>query len=190
MRKMRRRPLVAAAETRTARAAPTIEQVVGHKILLLANLMSRAATARYRKLVGLPQVEWRIIALLGNMPAMGLTELAHRAGLDKSQICRGVNNLVRRELLDRSSDLGDNRAIRLSLTERGGAMFERLLGAAQERNSFLLGDLHAKERAAFLALLDRITERARLLVDHERLETRARRRHKSARGSKRRRAPK
>ena len=59
---------------------PRIEQVADHKILLLANLRSRGATARYRRLLGLPQVEWRIIARLGNMPPMGLTELAHRAG--------------------------------------------------------------------------------------------------------------
>src|ERR1039457_4187441 len=91
----------AAVSQANASSTPRIEHVVGHKILLLANLLSRSATARYRKLLGLPQVEWRIIALLGNMPPINLTELSHRAGLDKSQICRGVNNLVRRKLVVR-----------------------------------------------------------------------------------------
>jgi DNA-binding MarR family transcriptional regulator len=161
----RRQATLVAMPQSNASRAPRIERVVGHKILLLANLLSRGATARYRKLLGLPQVEWRIIALLGNMPPIGLTELAHRAGLDKSQICRGVNNLVRRKLAARSSDPDDSRAIQLSLTHRGGELFEKLIEAAQQRNAFLLGDLPARKRAIFLEAVEQLIVRARMMME-------------------------
>ncbi len=156
--------LVTVAKANTSRP-PRIEQVAGHKILLLANLLSRGATARYRKLLGLPQVEWRIIALLGNMPPMGLTELAHRAGLDKSQICRGVNNLARRKLVARGSDPDDSRAVQLSLTHRGTELFEKLIEAAQQRNAFLIGDLPVQKRAIFLDVVEQLISRARLMME-------------------------
>jgi DNA-binding MarR family transcriptional regulator len=146
---------------------PRIEQVAGHKILLLANLLSRGATARYRKLLGLPQVEWRIIALLGNMPPMGLTELAHHAGLDKSQICRGVNNLARRKLVARAGDPDDSRAVQLSLTRRGAELFEKLIEAALQRNAFLLGDLPVQKRAIFLEVMEQLIARARLMMESD-----------------------
>jgi DNA-binding MarR family transcriptional regulator len=162
---VRRQAALVALPPSNAGRPPRIEQVAGHKILLLANLLSRGATARYRRLLGLPQVEWRIIALLGNMPPMGLTELAHSAGLDKSQICRGVNNLVRRKLLARGGDPDDSRAVLLSLTNRGAQMFERLIEAAQQRNASFLGDLSAPKREIFLDVLEQLIARARLMME-------------------------
>ena len=108
-------------------------------------------------------MEWRIIALLGNMPPLGLTELAHRAGLEP--ICRGVNNLVRRKLVARGGDPDDSRAVLLSLTHRGAQMFDRLIEAAQQRNATFLGDLSAQKREIFLDELERLIARARLIME-------------------------
>ena len=138
---------------------------MGPNILLLANLLSRSATARYRKLLGLPQVEWRIIALLGNMPPMTPSELAHRAGLDKSQISRGVNNLIRRRLVTRGGDPDDSRAVRLSLNGRGRALFDTLIAEARQRTAFLLEGLPVDKRTMFLEVTEHLIGRARQMMD-------------------------
>src|SRR5262245_9789240 len=78
---------------------PRIDEFAGNKILLLGNLVGRSATIRYRRLLGLPQVSWRIVALLGAQPPMTLLELAARAGIDKGQVSNGVSDLVRRKLV-------------------------------------------------------------------------------------------
>ena len=145
--------------------AQGLEQLVGPNILLLANLLSRSATARYRKLLGLPQVEWRIIALLGNMPPMTLSELAHRAGLDKSQISRGVNNLIRRRLVTREGDPDDSRAVRLSLNGRGRVLFATLIGEARQRTALLLDGLPLDKRTMFLEVTEHLIGRARQMMD-------------------------
>jgi DNA-binding MarR family transcriptional regulator len=174
-----RRSRPSSKQTRTRRRSqganpllPRIDDFVGNKILLLANLVSRSATLRYRRLIGLPQVSWRIIALLGAQPPMTLHELVARAGLDKSQLSRGVSGLVRRQLVSRQPSTNDRRAIHLQLTERGIGAYAILLNGAYQRNEALLAGLSKQRRRLLLDLLDLLTNRARKLLKEEELVAR------------------
>lgn len=151
---------------------PRIDDFVGNKILLLANLVGRSATLRYRRLIGLPQVSWRIVALLGAQQPMTLHELVARAGLDKSQLSRGVSGLVRRQLVSRQPSPNDRRAIHLQLTERGIGAYAILLNGAYQRNEVLLAGLSKQRRRLLLGLLDLLTSRARKLLKEEEFASR------------------
>ena len=149
-----------------------IDEFIGNKILLLANLMGRSATIRYRRQLGLPHVSWRIIALLGGRPAMTLQELAGRAGLDKSQVCREVSGLVRRQLVSRQHSLDDRRERHLTLTERGASTYALLVSGARERHERLLRGISEPQRRLLLDLLDVLADRARELLTEEDLNAR------------------
>ncbi len=143
---------------------PSMDDIVGNKVLLLANLIGRSATLRYRRLIGLPQVGWRIIALLGAQPAMTLNQLSTRAGLDKSQVSRGITGLVRRQLVSRRTSPSDSRAVHIALTDRGVGAYAILINAATRRNEELLAGFSLARRRALLETLDLLSNRMRILL--------------------------
>jgi DNA-binding MarR family transcriptional regulator len=148
---------------------PRMDDIVANKILILANLVGRSATLRYRRLLGLPHVSWRLIALLGGRSPMTLHELAATAGLDKSQVSNRVSDLVRQQLVSRRISPDDRRAIKLELTERGVGTYAILINSARRRNEVLLAGVSRRRRRALLKLLDLLMDRARyLLADEER----------------------
>jgi DNA-binding MarR family transcriptional regulator len=147
-----------------AQLLPPMDNIIGNKVLGLANLISRSATLRYRRLLGLPQVSWRIIALLGAQPPMTLNQLSDRAGIDKSQLSRGISRLVKRQIVSRRTSPGDSRALQLALTDRGIGAYAILITAATRRNEQLLAGISRSKRAMLMSLLDRLTERARVLL--------------------------
>ena len=147
-----------------SKARRSIDETAGGKILLLANLLTRSAVRRYRRLLGLSQTEWRIVAILGARPPMTLNQMATRAGRAKSQLSRGVSGLVRRKLVSRTGDDSDGRSALLSLAPKGQAAYKVLIRSAAERNDFLLNGLSASDKAALLRMLDHVIERARLLA--------------------------
>lgn len=149
---------------RSSQAWTSTEDLPGSKIIVAANLIGRSAALRYRRLVGLPRLEWRIIALLGTRPPCTLKELTRRAGLDKSQISRGVASLVRRDLVRRAQSPRSNREIELSLSRDGVRLYRKLIADALVRSEELLAGLAAEERAQLDRLLDRLIERARRLL--------------------------
>jgi DNA-binding MarR family transcriptional regulator len=150
------------------------EALPGSKIIVAANLIGRSASLRYRRLLGLPRLEWRIVALLGERPPCSLNELARRAGLDKSQISRGVASLVRRGLVRREPSRRSQREVALSLSRKGRDGYRRLIAAALVRNEELLAAFSPAERSALDRLLDRLVERAHQLLGQD--QTRSRRR--------------
>ncbi len=141
-----------------------MDDIVGSKVLLLANLITRSATLRYRRLLGMPQVSWRILALLGSRPPITLNELSARSGIDKSQLSRGVTALVKKQLVSRRTSPTDSRAVHIALTDRGIGAYAALFAAASRRNEEMLKGLSAGRRRALLDLLDTVTERARMLL--------------------------
>ncbi len=156
------------AATRARDAAPrSVEKLVSHRVITLANLLRRSASLRYRRMFGLALIEWRIIAVLGAARSVSLNELARRAGLGKSQMSRGVAGLVARRLVSRATSARDNREIALALGPKGRAIFAALSRAADERNRALVAGLSRDDLRRLDALLDMLTEGARALLRAE-----------------------
>lgn len=146
---------------RSAEPPTSTEELVGSKIIVAANLIGRSAALRYRRLLGLPRLEWRIIALLGRRPPCSLNELSRRAGLDKSQISRGVASLVRRKLIRRAPSRRSNREIDLSLSPEGLKIYRQLIAVAAARSEELLAGFSSQEISVLDRFLDRLVENAR-----------------------------
>ena len=146
-----------------------IRDLLSYRVHVVANLLSRGAELRYRREFGVSLWEWRTIALLGaSDEPLSLGHLARAAGIDKSQMSRVVSGLARRRAVLRSTDPGDGRGIRLSLSASGKRLYEGLIRAAGERDAVFRNCLSKGEKEAFERVLAKLAGRARALIEEER----------------------
>jgi DNA-binding MarR family transcriptional regulator len=154
-------------KARTAGTPPQAPFVLSRRVMMLANLLRRAATLRYRRLLDLKPGEWGIVGQLGERAPRSLIDLADAMGLDKAQISRGVSSLVRQGLVTRKTNPRNSREVLIALTPRGRAANAIILEAGGRANKTLLADLSPRERRQLASLLDLFTHRAHELLSDE-----------------------
>ncbi len=145
-----------------------VTAMLSSRLMVLANLLKRGAILRYKRLVGLSEVEFGLVAELGRRPPMSVARLAAAVGQDKGQISRALAGLVERKLVSRVVNPRDNREVLVSLTPAGLAAHDALVAGALERNQRLLDGLGADELAALMVQVERLAERAEEMLATER----------------------
>ncbi|MGH7073322.1 MAG: MarR family winged helix-turn-helix transcriptional regulator [Stellaceae bacterium] len=140
---------------------------LSRRILVLANLLKRGGTIRYRRLLELSVGEWGIIGELSLRAPLNLNELAAGIGLDKAQISRSVTSLVKRGLVTREPNPDSNREVAINLTAKGRRSMARMMATAAAVNDFLLGEFSADERRVLSDQIDLLTTRAHELLARE-----------------------
>jgi len=159
---------MAKSSSRSPKAAPApVPFILSRRVMMLANLLRRAAALRYRRLLDLKPGEWGIVGQLGERAPRSLIDLADGMGLDKAQISRGVSSLVRQGLVTRKTNPHNSREVLIALTPRGNAANATILEAGGRANESLLAGLTARERRELAALLEAFTRRAHDLLDGE-----------------------
>ena len=121
--------------------------LVSSKVIRLANVLRRSSTLVYGRSFGLSQVEWRIVALVGEHAPVSLNALAELMGLDKGQTSRGVSALVARRLVLREYRR-EGRGIASRSRARGAQIYDELMTSALERNRVLLHGMSDAEKSA------------------------------------------
>jgi DNA-binding MarR family transcriptional regulator len=129
--------------------------------------VSRALARRYEHRFGVTIPQWRCLAVLGRARGLRAAQLGERARLDKVQTSRAVAGLVERGLVERAPDAADRRAVRLSLTASGEALYADLAAVALAWERELTDALGLSDRRA----LDRVLHKLDRALD--RLERRA-----------------
>ena len=147
-------------ETRGAVSDAPILETISSKLIVAANFLRRGAALRYRRLVGLPWVEYGIVAVLGRRKPITAAGLAELLGMDKAQLSRALSDLVRRKLVRRSANPEDSREVLVVLSEAGLEAHERMVRAGFERNAYLLANLSRDEIAQLDRILEELTRRA------------------------------
>jgi DNA-binding HxlR family transcriptional regulator len=143
------------------------DRLVSQRILVLSNLLRRAAGLRYRRparpagrRMGRDRGARPSVALHAERPGG-----PHRCRQD--QLSRTVSRLTARGLVRRKPNPRDNREVRLSLTPKGQDCHAGIMRAGRSANLSLLADLSARERKQLVALIERVTVRARDLLRAE-----------------------
>jgi DNA-binding MarR family transcriptional regulator len=145
-----------------------IRDLMSYRLHVVANLLSRGAELRYRREFGVSLWEWRTIALLGGAAEpQSLNDLAHAAGIHKSQMSRVVSGLAARKLVVRSANKADGRGVRLTLSRQGRTVYEGLIGAAVQRDSVFRNCLSPRESRVFEKALNKLALHARGLIQEE-----------------------
>lgn len=154
-------PSSAASAKREARL--NLDRFLPYRLSVLSNRVSGAIAKAYSDRFGLTIAEWRIMAVLGGTPALSAREVANRTAMDKVQVSRAVEGLVRARRVARSPDPGDGRVARLSLTTKGRAIYDEVVPLALHLEDVFLSALTPDERRAFDSALAKLARQAHLL---------------------------
>lgn len=142
---------------------PFQEEPLEHlwQMLRVVNLTIRPYYERVQKPYELPLPQYWILRCLRERPDITAQEISDFHGMRSMTVSRGVSQLVKKELIERTPDMLDKRRIKLNLTEKGTKLIEFLYERSLERDAFVFGDLSKQERLALNKTLKKISKRIR-----------------------------
>lgn len=130
---------------------------------------------------GITRREWRFIALLAALGEMAPSDLALRAGLDRSRTSKALMPLLAKKLIERRSQPGDRRRATVGLTPDGRALYDRIFPRVQRINTELLAVLSDGDVRLLARVLNTLRRRAVEIVRSDLVEAQADRRHGGSR---------
>jgi DNA-binding MarR family transcriptional regulator len=141
----------------------------GSPALLLTNFtpfrLNRLATGVndhlsdvYKRRFGLEIPEWHVIATVGPAWSCTAQHIADSTRMHKTRVSRAIAHLVKRGLIERTSNADDRREMELRLTKAGRAMYTELVPLALERERAMLACLSEEELRAVNEGLERLEE--------------------------------
>jgi DNA-binding MarR family transcriptional regulator len=125
---------------------------------LLAQIGAHAATRFAERLAALhlSPPEAGILRLLRRAPGISQQELSARLRIHPSRLVAILDNLEKRNLVDRKPNPQDRRLYSLYLTKDGSEILEQIGKLAHEHQDALLSTLSSDERGKLTELLHRI----------------------------------
>jgi len=101
---------------------------------------------------------YSVLTALCERPYRGQNALADAIGADKTRIIEVLDDLQERGLISREPDPADRRARLLAATARGRRLRDQVRRAIRKEEEQLLAALPARERDAFLRMLQSVSE--------------------------------
>jgi DNA-binding MarR family transcriptional regulator len=124
----------------------------------LAAGVSEHLSAIYKQRFGLEIPEWRVIVTVGPACSCTAQHIADSTRMHKTRVSRAIAHLVKRGLIERTSNADDRREMELRLTAAGRTMYAELAPLALEREQVLLSCFTAEELRVFNEGLERLEE--------------------------------
>jgi DNA-binding MarR family transcriptional regulator len=149
--------------SRAKKESLDLDRFVPYRLSVLSNRVSGAIARHYSDRFGLSIPEWRAMAVLGGTGGLSAREVAERTAMDKVQVSRAVESLMRAGRVRRRADSTDGRIMRLSLTARGRAIYDNVVPLALHLEDVFLSALTARERKALDALMTKLARQAHRL---------------------------
>jgi DNA-binding MarR family transcriptional regulator len=141
-----------------------LEHFLPYRLSVLTNRVSSAIARQYSDRFALSIPEWRAMAVLGGTEGLSARDVAERTAMDKVQVSRAIESLMRARRVQRQADASDGRIMRLSLTAKGRAIYDEVVPLALHLEELFLSALSPQERRALDALLTKLARQARLLA--------------------------
>ena len=136
----------------------------GHPAFLLAQLGAHAANQFAERLavLELTPADAGILRLLRVAAAISQQELSEKLRIHPSRLVAILDNLERRQLVERKPNPNDRRLYSLHLTRAGGEILERIGKVAREHQDALLAALSAADRKKLTDLLQQVADQQKL----------------------------
>ncbi len=145
----------AAPRRREQRRHLPLTDLIAFRLIHLADVISRAASAAYEKQHGINNSELRALIVLREQQPLSVGELSRRGRIDKAWVSRSLDHLGERGLVARTPHPTDNRMVLISLTPAGVAMIDRLAPIAWKRQKRLLSGLPRRDALKVIEILER-----------------------------------
>lgn len=139
---------------------------------ILLRLLGQSAKLAYSRVTGLANSDYLTLTHIARNAPLTLTDLTVLLDRDKSQVVRSLGRLVSSGHALLSQNRGPFSSI-VTLTPAGDEAYAAIVAEARRRDEILLSALSRTERRTFNAVVDRLTENALGLLDHERNPTTA-----------------
>jgi DNA-binding MarR family transcriptional regulator len=132
----------------------------GQPAFLLAQLGAHAANQFTERLgvLQLTPADAGILRLLRSAAGISQQELSERLRIHPSRLVAILDNLERRQLVERKPNREDRRLYSLHLTKDGGEMLERISKVAREHRDALLSALSGDDCKKLTELLQRVAD--------------------------------
>lgn len=134
-----------------------------------ATYMMNRITARYNATLraqisdlGLTTLKMRALAVLSIIEAPLISELAVYSVAEKSTLSRALDALEDDDLIRRSADPDDSRAIRVRITSAGQEAFEDVWPLMFEAYQAMFAGIEEDERHAFIGTLKKMLRNTRI----------------------------
>jgi DNA-binding MarR family transcriptional regulator len=124
----------------------------------IANKLSRGASQHYLRVHGIGIEIWRLLVLLAVEGSLSAQHASKVIGMDKASVSRCFKSMHSDGLIGLSLDEGDGRRRIATLTAKGRAIHDDILGIALEREKTLLGVLDPTEHEALIGILTKLHE--------------------------------
>lgn len=131
-------------------APRTILDLLNYQLHVLISFSTAGVTRLCERDFGVTRHEWGYIGLLAAFGPMAPSELALRAGMDRSRTSKALMPLLAKGLVERRSQPGDRRRAQVSLTPAGKRLYERIFTRVLAIHHALIEPLSA-EQVALLA---------------------------------------
>jgi DNA-binding MarR family transcriptional regulator len=147
------------SDTRDQVSLGVLEELAGYH-LRRASYVFGADFARTLDHFGMRQVPFAILAVIDANPGINQAGIGKLLGIKRANMVALVNDLERRELVERATDPRDRRAFGLSLKPGGKTLLIECHARILEHEERLLTGFSAAERTLLKALLARIAAQA------------------------------
>jgi DNA-binding MarR family transcriptional regulator len=135
-----------------------LERYVPAFLTWIANKLSRGASQHYLDVLGVGIETWRCLVQLAIEDSISAQRVSKVVGMDKASVSRCFKGMQARGLIELALDPADGRLRIATLTKKGRALHDQILGIALERERVLLSVLKPAERTTLIALLARLHE--------------------------------
>ncbi len=133
-----------------------LQQFLTYRFSRLQAKLNAQGARMLAELAGITVTQWRIIALVGSHGRATSAELTRLGAIDKGLFSRNLKKLIAGGVIQTVVDKGDNRALQLSLSRRGQAIYDRVLPHMRERQFELKSGLSKQEEDVLFRALEKI----------------------------------
>jgi len=112
---------------------------------MVAKALDRIGAQQVRDSADISLAEWRVMAHLGRLGETSASELSAAAQVDRAEVSRAVNALVKRNYIRKRPNPANRLSQLLSLTNAGKKIFDRLFAERQQFFQQITADLSREE---------------------------------------------
>ncbi len=135
-----------------------LERYVPAFLTWIANKLSRGASQNYLAAFDVGIETWRCLVLLAIHGSISAQQVSRVIGMDKASVSRCFKSMHAKGLITMALDAEDGRLRIATLTKKGRALHDQILGIALERERAFLSVLNPDEVETLIGLLKRLHE--------------------------------
>ncbi len=129
-----------------------------YRLSVLSNRVSQAIADKYVKRFNITLQEWRVMAVLGELPNISASQVSEKTAMDKVAVSRAVAKLQKTGRIERRVASDDKRRSVLALSDNGIAVYNEIVPIAVGYEDLILNHLGEEERLMLRQLFDKLDD--------------------------------